>query len=124
VATAIYFGFFLVIVPLLGVIENTLMDVATTEKTNIQSATTIINNKNLENITPHPSPNGTMGPFKGQWDEGNNSSKVLIAGSPVLLISGVHVLPFESNYSVTLLITSSICFVFVVYGVFLFFNNL
>ena len=29
IATVIYFGFFFVIVPLIGVVENTLMDVAT-----------------------------------------------------------------------------------------------
>ena len=28
IATAVYFGYFLVIVPVIGVIENTLMDVA------------------------------------------------------------------------------------------------
>jgi len=32
VATAIYFGFFIVVVPLIGVIENTLMDVATAQE--------------------------------------------------------------------------------------------
>lgn len=31
IATALYFGFFLVIVPAIGIIENTLMDVATAE---------------------------------------------------------------------------------------------
>lgn len=29
IATAVYFGWFLVLVPALGIIENTLMDVAT-----------------------------------------------------------------------------------------------
>ena len=29
IATALYFGWFLVIVPVVGVIENTLMDIAT-----------------------------------------------------------------------------------------------
>ena len=33
VATALYFGWFLVIVPVVGVIENTLMDIALTEET-------------------------------------------------------------------------------------------
>ena len=32
IATVIYFGFFLVIVPVIGIIENTLMDIATQEK--------------------------------------------------------------------------------------------
>jgi quinol-cytochrome oxidoreductase complex cytochrome b subunit len=31
VATALYFGWFIVIVPVVGIIENTLMDVATTK---------------------------------------------------------------------------------------------
>jgi len=34
VATALYFGWFLVIVPVVGVIENTLMDIALEDKTN------------------------------------------------------------------------------------------
>jgi ubiquinol-cytochrome c reductase cytochrome b subunit len=49
VATAIYFGFFLVIVPLVGVIENTLMDVATAENTN----TSAITNNSFSNASAH-----------------------------------------------------------------------
>jgi len=46
VATVIYFGFFLAIVPLVGVIENTLMDVATAENTSedLRSSAVIANN--------------------------------------------------------------------------------
>lgn len=32
ISTAVYFGWFLIIVPLVGIIENTLMDIATDNK--------------------------------------------------------------------------------------------
>ena len=31
IATVVYFGFFVVIVPVIGIIENTLMDIATAD---------------------------------------------------------------------------------------------
>ncbi|MBP1357790.1 MAG: hypothetical protein JZD40_04800 [Sulfolobus sp.] len=37
IATALYFGWFIVIVPVVGIIENTLMDVATTKDGSVSS---------------------------------------------------------------------------------------
>ena len=53
-ATAFYFAWFLIIVPLIGIIENTLMDIALTEGSEVESASTIAVNKFPKN-TPFSS---------------------------------------------------------------------
>jgi ubiquinol-cytochrome c reductase cytochrome b subunit len=42
VATALYFGWFLVIVPVVGLIENTLMDIALEQQSNTNNITSNI----------------------------------------------------------------------------------
>ena len=107
IATVIYFAFFIVIVPLIGVIENTLMDVATAKAS-----------ENTGNYAPSPISHPHL--RRGTNVENGNKYSPILAG---LFIPGVHVIPYDHEYSGILFITGFLAFIVICFKLYQFIIN-